>query len=363
MALYVESSKYEIAHSTRSPFSMIDPSPILKDLQAGRDLPAETMRDVMDDLMRGVWPDEQIGEFLLALARKGETANELAAAAAVLRSHMTPIQHRYDRVLDTCGTGGDGTHTFNISTASAFVVAAAGVPVAKHGNRSVSSKSGSADVLRALGVGVDAPLPVVEECLDQLGICFCFAPLWHPSVRHVAAVRRKLGVPTLFNWIGPLCNPAHAAHQALGVGRAGLRVKLAEALKTLGTVRSVVLHGSDGLDEVTLATQTHVSLVEGDRVSDMQWSFEDFDLPLVSLDSIKSTGVEESAATILGVIRGNAGPATEIVLANAAAALWVFGIHPELTMCVQEARQVLNDGRAFELLQELKRKTREAEGA
>jgi anthranilate phosphoribosyltransferase len=336
---------------------MVSPTSIIREIRAGKELLPDVMRKVIDELMRGIWADQEISEFLLALSHKGETAAELAAAAEVLRDHMTPISHRFPRVLDTCGTGGDGTRTFNISTAAAIVVAAAGVPVAKHGNRSVSSTSGSADVLRALGVGVDAELNVVERCLDELGICFCFAPLWHPSVRHVAAVRRQLGVPTLFNWIGPLCNPARAAHQVLGVGRAGLRMILAEALSTLGTTRSAVLHGDDGLDEVTLAATTRVSLVEGGVQRELCWDATDFGLPTMRLESIRTTGAEESAATIRDVLRGTPGPATDIVVANAAAALWVFGLDPAMSGCVRRAQQVIADGSAAELLRALAAKT------
>ncbi len=336
---------------------MVLPTSIIREIKSGKDLLPEVMRDVMDELMRGVWTDEEIGEFLLALGNKGETADELAAAAEVLRRHMTPIQHRFPRVLDTCGTGGDRTRTFNISTAAALVVAAAGVPVAKHGNRSVSSTSGSADVLRALGVGVDAELDVVERCLDTLGICFCFAPLWHPSVRHVATVRKRLGVPTLFNWIGPLCNPARAAHQVLGVGRSGLRAKLAAALLKLGTSRSAVLHGADGLDEVTLAARTHVSLVDGGTHRDILWDAADFGLPTMALESIRTSGVEESALMIRNVLHGEPGPAADIVVANAAAALWIFETGTQLPACVRLAQQVIADGRAADLLRELAAKT------
>ncbi len=338
---------------------MANPITIIAEVQAGHDLEHATMLGAMDQLMQGFWTDPEIADFLLALASKGESAVELAAAAQVLRQHMTCIQHRYPHVLDTCGTGGDGTSTFNISTAAAVVVAAAGVPVAKHGNRSVSSTSGSADVLRVLGVGVDADLATVERCLDRLGICFCFAPLWHPSVRHVAAVRKKLAVPTLFNWIGPLCNPARAHHQVLGVGRSTLRPKLAAALKTLGTLRSAVVHGDDGLDEVTLATTTSVTLIEGDEVSEQKWSAEILGLPTSPLEALRTSGADASAALILGVLRGDPGPARDIVVANAGAAIWIAQGTSDaresvaLRECVDRARRVLVDGSAADLLQRL----------
>ena len=188
---------------------------------------------------------------LTSLRAKGETVAEVAGAAAALRQHMTPIRTRRSGVLDTCGTGGDGSGTFNISTAAALVTAAAGVPVAKHGNRAITSRTGSADVLAALGVNIEVEVAHVEQCLDELGICFCFAPLLHQSMKQVGPVRKQLGVPTLFNLLGPLSNPARAQFHLLGVGRAELRPLLAEALALLGVERALVVHGEDGLDEVT----------------------------------------------------------------------------------------------------------------
>ena len=208
--------------------------------------------------------------------------SEVAGAAVALRRKMTPIRSSRSDLLDTCGTGGDQLHTFNISTAAALVTAAAGVPVAKHGNRAASSRSGSADVLAALGVNIEADVACVERCLDELGICFCFAPLLHNAMRHVAPVRKKLGVPTIFNILGPLINPAGASRQLLGVGRAKFRPLLAEALVLLGTARSVVVHGSDGLDEVTLTGSTEVTEAAG-QVRHFQWVPADFGLGRIDL--------------------------------------------------------------------------------
>ena len=227
----------------------------------GHDLAMPQMIELMNLIVQGQCAESDVAEFLLALRKKGESVDELAGAAAALRQHMTPIQSSHHVLLDTCGTGGDGSGTFNISTAAALVTAAAGIPVAKHGNRSISSRSGSADVLAALGVNIEADLATVERCLEQLGICFCFAPLLHPSMKNVSAVRKRLGVPTIFNLLGPLCNPARAPFQLLGVGRPDLRDRVAAALAKLGTQRAAVLCGSDGLDEVTLAGPTAVSLV------------------------------------------------------------------------------------------------------
>ena len=237
---------------------------IVERIHRRENLTMSEMSGVIDGIMRGQWSEADIAELLLALREKGETVDEVAGAAQALRAHMTPIRTVRRGVLDTCGTGGDRSGTFNISTAAALVTAAAGVPVAKHGNRGITSRSGSADVLAALGVNIEAPVAVVERCLDELGICFCFAPQLHPSMKHVAAVRRQLGVPTIFNILGPLCNPAAAPFQLLGVGRPPLRPLLAAALARLGTQRAAVVSGADGLDEVTLAAATHVTLVTGD---------------------------------------------------------------------------------------------------
>ncbi len=230
-------------------------------LAAGDNLSMDEMAAAIEAVVEGRLSEGQMGLLLTALAAKGETAEEVAGAAVALRRRMTPLRTTRAGVIDTCGTGGDGSGTFNISTAAAVVVAAAGVPVAKHGNRAVTSRTGSADALAALGVNVAASVEQVEKCLDELGICFCFAPLMHPSMKQVADVRRKLGVPTIFNLLGPLANPAGAPFQVVGVGRSELRPLLAEALLMLGTERALVVHGEDGLDEVTLAGPTRVTEV------------------------------------------------------------------------------------------------------
>ena len=236
---------------------MIDAA--IRRTEAGQDLSLDEVVALFDEIIGGHCGEEQIARWLLAINRKGPSVGEVAGAALALRRKMTPIRSSRRDLLDTCGTGGDRLSTFNISTAAAVVTAAAGVPVAKHGNRAASSRCGSADVLAALGVHVEAGVGIVERCLDELGLCFCFAPLLHGAMRHVAPIRQKLGVPTIFNIVGPLINPAGASRQLLGVGRPELRTLLAEALLVLGTQRSVVVHGSDGLDEVTLTGSTEVA--------------------------------------------------------------------------------------------------------
>jgi len=247
-------------------------------LEAGQHLAMDEMAQVINLVMDGRCDEDQIGRLLMALHAKGETVAEVAGAARAMREHMTPIRTRRSGVIDVVGTGGDGSGTFNISTAAALVTAAAGVPVAKHGNRRATSRSGSADVLAELGVNIEADVAVVESCLDELGVCFCFAPLLHRAMKHVAAVRKKLGVPTIFNILGPLANPARAPFELLGVGRAELRPLLSEALLMLGVERVLVVHGSDGLDEVTTAGPTYVTEAAGGRLREFQWDPGDFGL-------------------------------------------------------------------------------------
>ncbi|MEX2015305.1 MAG: anthranilate phosphoribosyltransferase, partial [Candidatus Hydrogenedentales bacterium] len=242
----------------------------------GEDLSLNETSAAIDAIMRGQWSEEEIGLLLMGLATKGETVEEIAGAAQALRRHMTPIRTDQAVLLDTCGTGGGGSKTFNISTTAAIVAAAAGVPVAKHGNRSITSSSGSADVLAELGVNINATVAQVEACLEELGLCFCFAPLLHPAMRHVAQVRKKLGIRTIFNIIGPLSNPAGAKYQLLGAGRPELRPLLAGAMRLLGTTRTLVVSGEDGLGDVTIAGRTYVTSVEGDRVREFEWTPEDF---------------------------------------------------------------------------------------
>lgn len=326
---------------------------ILQRVCEGRHLSIDQMRLVVDEVMRGSWQDEQLAALLTALRDNGETAEEIAGAALALRDHMTPIRSKRTDLLDTCGTGGDASGTFNISTAAALVTAAAGVPVAKHGNRRITSKSGSADVLAALGVRVDAEREVVERCLDELGICFCFAPALHPAMKRVAEVRRSLGFPTIFNLLGPLSNPAFAPCQLLGVGRAELRPRLARALQLLAPRRAAVVCGDDGLDEVTLSGSTQVSVVTSEGVEEASWMPEDFGIAAGADDSLLAETPEQSAAVIRRVLDGAPGAARNIVLLNAAAALWVAEAESDLAAGAARAAAAIDDGRAKQLLQQL----------
>ena len=320
---------------------------------AGDDLSMDETADIINQVMDGQCGDAEIGVFLTALREKGEAVSEIAGAAAAMRKHMTKIRSQREQVVDTCGTGGDASGTFNISTAAALVAAAAGIAVAKHGNRSITSKTGSADVLEALGVNVEADVPLIEKCLNELGFCFCFAPQMHPSMRHVARVRRQLGVTTIFNLLGPLCNPASAPFQLLGVGRPEVRQSMADALVMLGTQRAVLVTGADGLDEVTLTGPTHVMEANDQVLREWVWSPADFGLPESSLDSIRVDGPQQSAVLVRAVLEGAAGVARDIVVANAAAALWTAGKADDLRQCAELAAAAIDSRDASKLLTDL----------
>ena len=322
-------------------------------IAGGLNLSRDEMMGVIDLLMQGVASEESIGLFLMALRAKGETVEEIAGAAESLRRHMTCIRTSRTGLLDTCGTGGDRSGTFNISTAAAIVTAAAGVPVAKHGNRSYTSKSGSADVLAELGVNIGATVPQVEACLEELGICFCFAPLMHPSMKNVASVRKMLGVPTIFNLLGPLVNPARAEYQLLGVGQPELRPLIARALQLLGSQRALVVCGADGLDEVTLAGTTHVTEVGPDGLREFTWAPEEFGLSRSPLDSLKIEGPTDSAAMIRQVLLGKPGPPRDIVVLNSAAALITAGKATSPREAAQMAATAIDSGAAQALLARL----------
>jgi anthranilate phosphoribosyltransferase len=324
-------------------------------LAAGENLSLSETTATFDAVMEGRLTEEQIALLLTALRAKGETDEEIAGAATSLRKHMTPIRTRHRTVIDTCGTGGVGSKLFNISTAAALVTAAAGVPVAKHGNRAVTSRTGSADVLAALGVNIAADVPCVERCLDELGICFCFAPLVHLSMKRVADVRRRLGVPTIFNLLGPLCNPAGAPFQLLGVGRAELHTTMAKALARLGTQGSAVVSGENELGEVTIAGKTRVTKVAEDgTLSEHSWNPSDFGLAAApSLEPLFVESVGQSANLIQKVLAGELGPARDIVVINAAAALHVAGKVDSLPAGTELAQQAIDTSTARNLLARL----------
>jgi anthranilate phosphoribosyltransferase len=327
--------------------------PTLAALLERRDLSAMHMCQLMHGILDGSCGEVETAALLVALHTKGETADELAAAAAVLREYCLPLAAGRDNVLDTCGTGGDGSSTFNISTAAALVAAGAGVPVVKHGNRAMSSRSGSADVLVALGVRVELDVSAARRCLERAGMTFCLAPLFHPRMKQVTEVRRRLGVRTMFNCLGPLANPAGAAYQLLGVGRVEWLDRLAAALARLGTRRALLVCGRDGLDEVSLSGPTLVREVQGNAVTAAEWTPDNFGLAPCRLDDLRVERPEESAAVIRAVLRGEEGPARRIVLANAAAALLAAEKATSLPEGVAKAAQAIDSGRAQGVLNNL----------
>ena len=326
-------------------------------LMERRDMDGVRMCELMHGLVGGFCDDAMTAALLVALRMKGETADELATAAAVLREYMVPFHAGREDLLDTCGTGGDGTGTFNISTATALVAAGAGVPVVKHGNRAASSRTGSADVLAALGVTVEGDVHCARRCLKAVGMAFCFAPHFHPALQRVAAVRRRLGVRTLFNWLGPLANPARAPYQLLGVGRAEHLDRLAGALARLGTRHALLVCGRDGLDEVSLSGPTLVRQVRDGEIVAHEWTPEDFGLAPCRLEELRADGPEESAAVIRGVLEGREGPAYRVVLANAAAALLAAERVATLAEGVEQAAAAVGDGRAAAVLEGLVRES------
>ena len=320
---------------------------------AEENLSQDEMADAIGAIVSGQCAEGEIATFLTALRAKGETFEEIAGAAFALRQAMTPIRTQRVGLVDTCGTGGDGSKTFNISTAAAIVTAAAGVPVAKHGNRGITSSTGSADALAELGVNVNASVAQVERCLDDLGLCFCFAPLLHQSMKHVSAIRKQLGFPTIFNLLGPLANPAGAPFQVVGVARDELRPLLAAALNRLGAERAIVVHGDDGIDEVSLAGPTQVTLVENGQLREFRWTPEDFGLTVAGRSTMLVDGPSQSAAIIRSILAGEAGPPRDIVVLNAAAALWTACRVPSPREGAALAQEAIDSGAADKLIKQL----------
>ncbi len=319
----------------------------------GRDVPAELMEAAVSEVMRGEADDRLLAALLAALRVKGEAVSEIVGAARAMIACAARIPTTRRGLLDTCGTGGDELHTFNISTAAALVAASAGVPVAKHGNRSVSSSSGSADVLEALGVNVQLTPEQVGRSVDELGIGFCFAPLCHASMKHAMPVRKVLGFRTLFNLLGPLTNPAGAEYQLLGSATRHTAEKLAWALAELGRKRAFVVCGADQLDEVSLWGETSAFRVEYNIVTEETWTPADLGLAPCRVEDLQVSSASESAALIRSVLAGETGPPRDIVLANAAAALVVSEHLETLEQGVKAAVEAIDQGKTTELLARL----------
>ncbi len=332
-----------------------DLKPFLARVVERRHLSAAEAQEAMSVIMEGRATQAQIGAFLTALRMKGETPEEITGCARAMRAHATLVPHHRELVVDTCGTGGDATGTFNISTAAAFVVAGAGVPVAKHGNRSVSSRAGSADVLEALGLNLDLTAAEMGECLDRVGIAFLFAPRLHLSMKHAAGPRREMGIRTIFNILGPLTNPAGAQAQVVGVYAPELTEVVARALHQLGTRRAMVVHGAGGVDEISLAGPTAVSEAGPGGVHSYTIFPEDLGLPRAPLGALAGGDPAANAELVLAVLGGRErGPRRDVVLANAAAALVVAGAAPNLRAGVNLAEEAVDSGRALAKLEELR---------
>ena len=318
----------------------------------GKSLTMEEAAQAMNEIMEGEATPAQFGAFVTALRMKGETPDEVAGMARTMREKSLHV--RVDGPLvDTCGTGGDASGTFNISTAAGFVVAGAGVKVAKHGNRAMSGTCGSADVLEALGVKIDLGPEEVERCLEQVGFGFMFAQRFHPSMRFAAGPRREIGIRTVFNILGPLTNPAGAKTQLIGVAGPKVAETMAEVLRRLGSSHALVVHGADGLDEITLGDETHVWELKDGKVSSYSVSPEDLGLGRVARDDLRVAGVEESTQTLRDVLQGRHGAARDVVLANAAGALVAAGRAATLKEGVPLAAESIDSGAAKDKLDAL----------
>jgi len=309
------------------------------------------MHDVMNNIMTGQTTDAQIGAFLVGLSMKGETIEEITASAKVMRSLATPVEiSSSDYLVDTCGTGGDGLGLFNISTASAFVVAAAGGKVAKHGNRSISSKSGSADVLESAGVNLDLSPNFIRQCVETIGVGFMFAPAHHSAMKHAIGPRKELAVRTIFNVLGPLTNPAKAPNQVMGVYDQSLIEPIANVLKSLGSRHVMVVHSADGLDELSITDKTFVAELKDGIVTTYSIDPEELGFGLGNLNDIKADDAENSLALIREAFSGQNGTAKDIISLNAGAAIYVSGLTTSLQSGVDIANQLLSDGSAKQKL-------------
>ena len=325
----------------------------LKKILASEDLSADEMNNVMRIIMTGEATPAQIGGFLVGLRMKGETVDEIASAAKVMRELASGVKVTGDHVVDIVGTGGDGSNTFNISTACTFVVAAAGGTVAKHGNRSVSSKSGSADLLEAAGVKLDLNSEQVAKCINEIGVGFMFAPMHHSAMKHAIGPRKEMAVRTIFNVLGPLTNPAGAPNQLLGVFEDALVEPLAEVLNKLGSNHVMVVHSEDGMDEISIGAATNVSELKDGKVTSYKITPEEFGFTKTNISELAVSSAEESLAVIKKVLNNDDGPAKDIVKFNSGAAIYIAGLADSLEAGIKKAEDVIASGAAKAKLEEL----------
>jgi anthranilate phosphoribosyltransferase len=322
----------------------------------GIDLSESEMSNTMREIMEGRATDAQIGAFLTALRLKGETIDEITGAAKVMREKALSIKAP-EGTVDTCGTGGDMAHTFNISTTAAFVVAGVGIPVAKHGNRSVSSKSGSADLLQALGVNIELPPEKVEKCLMDVGFGFLFAPLFHGAMKYALGPRREIGIRTVFNILGPLTNPAGTKYQVLGVYSSGLTETIANVLGNLGCLHAFVVHGEDGLDEITITGRTKISELKDRRIESYFIDPTDFGIKLGKVEDLLGGEAKENAEITINILKGEKGPKRDIVLLNASSAIVASGKANDLKEGIAIAQKSIDSGVALRKLEEIRKAT------
>ncbi len=325
----------------------------IKHLIQKNDLNNEGMTSVMQAIMTGQCTEAQIAGFLVALRMKGETIDEIGAAAKVMRDLSSKVEVDPTHLIDTCGTGGDGANTFNISTTSAFVVAAAGAKVAKHGNRSVSSKSGSADLLEAAGVKLDLNPVQIKECIETVGIGFMFAPMHHGAMKHAIGPRKELGARTIFNILGPLTNPASAPFQLIGVFSKQWLEPIASVLKQLGSLHVMVVHSNDGLDEISLSDATQVAELKNGEINRYEISPEQFGFERIDIKDIAVDGIDGSLKTFHSVLNNKSSAARDIVCLNAGAAIYVAGLCDDLASGIEEAKKVIANGKAKNTLEAL----------
>ena len=326
---------------------------LLEKLHRRQDLTVDEAAGAMNEIMEGRAQPAQIAGFLVALGMKGERPAEIVGLARTMRERSTKLSRSFAPLFDTCGTGGDRAHTFNVSTVAALVLAACGVRVAKHGNRSVSSRCGSADLFEALGVNIAAPPPVVEQCLETAGIAFFFAPTFHPSMRHAAPARKELGIRTAFNLLGPLTNPAGASRQLVGVPRPELTELVARSLALLGAERAWVVHGADGLDEISTTGYTKVSECRGGAVNTFYVHPADFALPKAQPAALRGGDAAENATIARRILAGEPGAARDIVLLNAGVSLLVAGEASTVPDGIARAAAAIDDGSAAAVLERL----------
>ncbi|VAX35332.1 Anthranilate phosphoribosyltransferase [hydrothermal vent metagenome] len=330
----------------------------IEKIQSNENLSQTEVEEVMQIIMSGDSSKEDIAGFLLALREKGATVDEITGAARIMRKFVVPIKSHHKVILDTCGTGGDKKNTFNISTVTALVVAGAGVVVAKHGNRSVSSKCGSACILEALGVNLDVEEKRISECLDSVGVAFLFAQKLHPAMKNVAPVRKELGVETIFNILGPLTNPAGATHQMVGVYNRDLIEPVAQVLKNLGSKRALVVHGSDGLDEITTTGKTFISEYNGKEIISYDISPEELGFDLADPQDLEGGDLTVNVQIVVDILDGKPGSKRDIVILNAAYALYAAEQVKDIEEGVVLAKGSIDSGKAREKLEKLKEFTR-----